>query len=438
MKCVSVKFVVLLLVVLFGFSVLSFNVANAAGTGNFGFRAWIDGSDYLYVQAGGRVVWFEHLRYILPGLGNGNYSTYVDGAEWYPSWSGSISDKYNTSGSFPEGEWNITSLDVVSARNLISVVEYPSVENNFTAKIYLNDDPAGGADWYEFNLSWETAGELSVGDVASMAWVPSAPAAVGAAVVAAGAVIGLSALAIAASSASTVSAGGFFESFINKLRGVLPDAFKKWLENLIASRRKLQVDEKSGSAFLLTKSEVLVYVVSILLLTLSFAYVKVSTFEQFLSVLPTFFATSILVGLVKTYFGTLYSRRKGVWTEYKLWYFGVGLFLFSTLAFRVPFSSPTRSVHHSRNFTARLGGVLSLLSLFITLGFAVFFFILLKSGVTLIGSAGLGMCLIGAFFDTFPIKPMSGKDIYKYNKLLWAALFLLTLVLYAIWITAGV
>ena len=337
MGCVSVKFVVLLFVVLFGFSVLSFSVANAAGTGSFGFRAWIDGSDYLYVQSGGAVVWFEHLRYILPGLGNGNYPTYVDGAEWYPSWVGSVSSKFVSSGSFPVGEWNITDFTVVSARNLVSVVEYPSVENNFTAKIYLNDDPAGGAAWYEFSLSWVTSGGLSVGDVASSAWVPSAPAAVGAAFVAAGAVVGLSVLAVASSGAPAVSTGGFFESFISKLRGVLPDAFKKWLENLIASRRKLQVDEKSGSAFLPTKSEGLVYVVSILLLTLSFAYVKVSTLEQFLSVLPTFFATSILVGFVRTYLGTLYSRRRGVWTEYKLWYFGVGLFLFSTLVFRVPF-----------------------------------------------------------------------------------------------------
>ena len=82
--------------------------------------------------------------------------------------------------------------------------------------------------------------------------------------------------------------------------------------------------------------------------------------------------------------------------------------------------------------------MLSLLGLFVTLGFAVLFFILLVSGVTLIGSAGLGMCLIGAFFDTFPIEPMSGKDIYKYNKLLWVTLFLLTLGLYAIWITNAV
>jgi hypothetical protein len=123
-----------------------------------------------------------------------------------------------------------------------------------------------------------------------------------------------------------------------------------------------------------------------------------------------------------------------VWTEYKLWYFGLAMFLLSTLAFRTPFSSPTRTVHHSRNFTERLGGFLSCAALFITLGFGAFFFVLYKSGFALIGGTGLAMCLISAFFDTFPIEPMGGKDIYKYNKALWGILFVFTLALYAVWI----
>jgi hypothetical protein len=110
------------------------------------------------------------------------------------------------------------------------------------------------------------------------------------------------------------------------------------------------------------------------------------------------------------------------------------MFLVSTLAFRSPFSSPTRTVHHSRNFTERLGGVLSCASLFITLGFAGLFFILLKSGFALIGGTGLAMCLIAAFFDTFPIEPMGGKSIYKFNKPLWAGLFLMTLAFYGAWL----
>jgi hypothetical protein len=173
---------------------------------------------------------------------------------------------------------------------------------------------------------------------------------------------------------------------------------------------------------------------SVIISTISFSYVKIISFDQFLIILPAFFATSILVSLVRTYLLTLYARRKGVWTEYKLWYFGIGLFLLTTFALKSPFSSPTRSVHHSRNFTEKLGGFLALAALMITLGFAGLFFILLKSGFVLIGGTGLAMCLISAFLDTFPIEPMSGKDIFKYNKAIWAALFFATLALYAAWL----
>jgi hypothetical protein len=69
------------------------------------------------------------------------------------------------------------------------------------------------------------------------------------------------------------------------------------------------------------------------------------------------------------------------------------------------------------------------------LGFAGLFFALLLAGFPLIGGAGLAMCLIAALIDTIPIKPMFGADIYKYNKLVWATLFLVTVSLYAIWLT---
>jgi hypothetical protein len=238
----------------------------------------------------------------------------------------------------------------------------------------------------------------------------------------------------AAASVPASAAGGFFDKVITEIRNLIPDTIKKWLEDFVASKRKLKIDEKKGSPFLPTNAEVAVYATSVLILTFSFAYVKVINLDQFLTVLPTFFATSILVALTRTYIISLYARRKGVWTEYKLWYFGAALFLISSVALKSPFSSPTRTVHHSHNFTERLGGFLAVAGVLITLGFGGLFFILLKAGVVLIGGTGLAMCLIAAFFDTFPIEPMGGRDIYKYNKKLWAVLFLGTLVLYAAWI----
>ncbi len=70
---------------------------------------------------------------------------------------------------------------------------------------------------------------------------------------------------------------------------------------------------------------------------------------------------------------------------------------------------------------ARAGG----LEIIIGLAFAGLFFLLLKGGYAAIGGAGLAMCVIGSLSGTFPVKPMSGKDIYDYSKRRWAELFII-------------
>jgi len=219
----------------------------------------------------------------------------------------------------------------------------------------------------------------------------------------------------------------------NQPKDLPSDTIKNWLQDFVSSKRKLTVDEKQGSPFLPTKPEVLAYSLSIVLLSLSFSYVKVSSLNQILIVLPTILATSIIVTFVKTFGEVAYVRSRGVWTEHKIWYFGLVAFAVTTLAFRVPFSSPTRRVQ-SKESTPHLEGILSMAEIGLSLVFAAAFFILLEAGFTLIGSTGLAMCIIGAFFDTFPLSPMNGKTLYKYKKKLWVIFFLITLALYFAWL----
>jgi outer membrane protein assembly factor BamB len=271
-------------------------------------------------------------------------------------------------------------------------------------------------------------------EITTHAWAPPPVNGAEATIVTVAAVAVMTVVVAAATSAPVSSSSGFLDKLVEKIRELIPDTVKKWVESFIKSRRKLKIDEKQGSPFIPTKSEIIVYIISILFLTFSFAYVKVNTINEFLVVLPTFIITSLIVSLVKTYLLTVYTRKHGVWAEYRLWYFGVAMFLISTVAFKVPFSSPTRKVNHSKNFTERIGFRLSLVGIFIVLAFAALFFVLMVSGFTLIGSSGLAMCLISAFFDTFPIKPMGGADIFKYSKIAWTAVFFGTLALYVVWI----
>ena len=261
-------------------------------------------------------------------------------------------------------------------------------------------------------------------------WVPPASDAA-VATVATVAATGVVSVAVAAANSAT---GAPTSKVTKELGGLLPSVLKKWLASFVASKRKLMVEEKRGSVFLPTTSEFLTYAISIVLLAFSFSYVKVSSLEDILTVLPTIFATSIFVGFAKSFATITYARHRGVWTEFKLWYFGLATFIITTFAFRVPFSSPTRNVSHSPKMTKRLSATLAIFSIVIALAFAGLFFILLLTGNTLVGGTGLAMCLIGAFFDTFPISPLYGKRIFDYSKPVWAALFVSTLAFYVAWL----
>ena len=216
--------------------------------------------------------------------------------------------------------------------------------------------------------------------------------------------------------------------------GLLPSTFKSWLANFISSKRKLKVSDKQGSVFLPTQGELIAYAVSIAFLAFSFSYVKVTDLSLILTVLPTILVTSILFGFVKTFVSIVYCRRKGVWTEHKVWYFGLVTFIVTTFAFRMPFSTPVRDVQHSAKMTPRLKAILAILPILLALTFAAFFFGLMLAGFAVIGSTGLAMCLIDAFFGSFPIPPMSGRTLFNHNKLLWAGFFAGTLALYVTWI----
>ena len=126
--------------------------------GSTHFRGFIDGSDYLYIQYGGAVVWYNHRSYNLPGMWDGHHdATYIDGVAWMPNWiTNYLSDKYYSPTPHPTSDWTITSLNVNEGRGAVTVEQQPSSSNVYTAIILLNDDNFGGAVWYDFTLNWQS------------------------------------------------------------------------------------------------------------------------------------------------------------------------------------------------------------------------------------------------------------------------------------------
>jgi Zn-dependent protease len=253
-------------------------------------------------------------------------------------------------------------------------------------------------------------------------WVPPAEGALAAGLLTVGVTSVISSLGSALS--NPVS------GFAQKINGLLPEIFKKWLQDFVSSKRKLTITQKMGHPLRLTKLEAVSYAIALSILTFAFIFAKVQSFDEILLVLPTILATSIVVEFAKNFVVEATARKMGVWTEHRLWYFGLAAFLFSTLVFRTPFSSPSRNIHYSKSFTKRSLGLVSFSSVLIGFAFAIIFGILLISGFALVGSVGLVMSLSMAFFEVLPIPPMSGKDIYNWSRPLWTALFATTLTLY--------
>jgi len=261
-------------------------------------------------------------------------------------------------------------------------------------------------------------------------WVPPADDAVASSVVIVSILGAVSILATAISNPLSMPFTWLWE----KVNSLLPDSVKGWLESFISSKRQMVVEHRQGSIYALSRIEIFAYAASLAVMTFAFAYSGAGSLDDFIFLIPTVLATSVVVGLTKNLITELYARTLGVWAEHRLWYFGLTTFLFSTIVFRTPFSSPSRIVNYTPRFTPRSQGLVASASVVISLAFGAVFYALLLAGYSYIGSIGLGMCILGALFDTLPIAPMNGRDIYDWSVPVWAAQFILTLALYAMWL----
>lgn len=257
-------------------------------------------------------------------------------------------------------------------------------------------------------------------------WTPDALGALITSVITVGITSVISTLASAVTNPETFPS----QMITQRISEVFPDTLKKWLSMFVFAKRRLIIDSRKRPPFTITKLEAISYTISFFVLTLAFAYVKASALDQILTIIPTVLATSIIVEFAKNYIIEVAARSQGVWTEHRLWYFGLTLFLLSSLVFRVPFSSPSRLTHDAPKFTKRSLGLVSAALVIVPIALAAVFYALFAGGFTLIGNIGIVMCLTMAFFDSIPIPPVNGKGIYDWSKFLWVALFVTTFTLY--------
>jgi len=289
----------------------------------------------------------------------------------------------------------------------------------------VNLSPGAGREVTAYITTFKEAIETGGG---SAVWAPPAEGVLVAGALTVGITSGVSAVASAVSNPENFPSN----SLAQKINDILPDSVKKWLESFISSKTGEPVEHRVGMLFMFTKQEIFSIAISLSVITFAFSYAKAETLNQILSLIPIVLVTAIIVDFVKDLVRNVVARSQGVWSEYRLWYIGLAMFLISSIVFKAPFSSPSRIRHHSLKFTKRSVGLVSLTAVIVPLAFAAIFYILFINGFTLIGNMGLIICLTAAFFDIIPIPPMNGKDIYDWSKILWLLLFVTCFALYAL------
>jgi hypothetical protein len=152
-------------------------------------QAYTDGRDLLIVR--GDTLQWDHLDYAAVGrLGGANeptiISTTLNGSpistnyNWYPDWPepppaeirypAYSSIFTGLAPSFPSQNYS-ASLNVVSARYSLSIYSFPSAANGYALTLDFNDDPPGGAAWYEAKVTIDTSGASPVPESSTWAMI---------------------------------------------------------------------------------------------------------------------------------------------------------------------------------------------------------------------------------------------------------------------------
>jgi hypothetical protein len=123
-------------------------------------EALIDGRSELIITP--TTAQWHHYTFVAPGRYSVPASpTKLSGVDWYPKWPDipdaenrdcdCVSDTYVLAPGIPRAG-NMATVTPVSARGTTTIVQSPSVANDYTLVLRFSDVGLGGADWYVVDL----------------------------------------------------------------------------------------------------------------------------------------------------------------------------------------------------------------------------------------------------------------------------------------------
>ncbi len=127
------------------------------------------------------------------------------------------------------------------------------------------------------------------------------------------------------------------------------------------------------------------------------------------------------------------AYRCGCITEYQFWSLGTFTMLSTAWLFGNAFAKPSRTVIRSgKTLLPEEAARIKLAGPLVSMGMALVSLFLIPLGglFVIAGSAGFSMNLLNSVFSLVPVKPNDGVEIYAWNKLVWAGVFIPLIVFY--------
>ena len=197
-------------------------------------------------------------------------------------------------------------------------------------------------------------------------------------------------------------------------------------------KRGIRPSEKLSAIILgLSSREILVIGISAL------GFAAAFILQDRLELKPATVIIFVCVGGIATILHDLAHKycayRAGHITEYQFWGLGTVTMLSTAWLFGNAFAKPSRTVIRSeKKPSLEEAAIIKLAGPLMSMGVAILSLFLIPLGglFVIAGSAGFSMNLLNCVFSLVPVKPNDGVEIYGWNKLVWATVFIPLIVFY--------
>jgi hypothetical protein len=237
-----------------------------------------------------------------------------------------------------------------------------------------------------------------------------------------GLVVGFTAatMTILANVASFVTA---LDSAVSNLP--IPEELKEFLqlygEKLFEKVDKVRLEALEKAPFI-SKREIAALGISALISTVVFSVVEAKGFAIFLtsSGLTILIAPALVSVFTVIIFSELVEACCAhfcrVHKQFKLWMYGLVMFLLSGLVFLFPIGSPGITRYKTDEISDKAKGLFVLSKTLLLMTLTIPFAVLLMLGFKIVGEVGLWLTLITVFSSLIPVRPLPGKELFSFSR----------------------